>query len=356
MAGRTCVIFGVSGIVGRNLAEHLIALGGWNVVGVSRHPPLGLKEIEHRSSDLASAADVRTALAGLGPIACAFYATWSRQPDEHANCLTNGAMFRNAIHAVAEQGGLEHVALVTGTKQYLGSFDSYARTELKTPFAEDQPRVPGENFYYVQEDILFDAAGRFGFHWSVARPHTIIGFAPGNAMNLGTSLAVFASLCRETGRPFRFPGSPEQYGFLTDMTDARLLARHLAWEATEPKARDKAFNVVNGDVFRWKHMWPLIAASLDVEPADYRGVASPLVEQLKDAEADWQALVSRRNLKPFRLAEIAPLWHVDGDLGRTQECVNDMTLSRELGFTTYQRTATAFSDLFDRLRRERIIP
>jgi nucleoside-diphosphate-sugar epimerase len=355
MTIKTCIVFGVSGIAGRNLAEHLVSRD-LEVIGVSRHPPAGLSGIEHRSCDLNNPDDVRQALQGLGPISCAFYATWSRQANEHANCLANGAMFRNAIHAVAELGGLQHVALVTGTKQYLGSFDSYAATELVTPFTEGQPRVPGENFYYVQEDILFDAAGRFGFHWSVARPHTIIGYAPGNAMNLGTSLAVFATLCRETGRPFRFPGSPEQYGFLTDMTDARLLARHLAWEALEPKARNQAFNVVNGDVFRWKHMWPAIAAYFDLEPAEYRGQAEPLVRQLGDAHGDWDALVKRRNLRAFGLPEIAPLWHVDGDLGRTQECVNDMSLSRELGFTEYQRTADAFHDLFDRLRRERVIP
>jgi hypothetical protein len=39
----------------------------------------------------------------------------------------------------------------------------------------------------------------------VAPPHTVIGFAPGNAMNLGTTLAVYATLCKETDRPFIFP-------------------------------------------------------------------------------------------------------------------------------------------------------
>jgi hypothetical protein len=38
------------------------------------------------------------------------------------------------------------------------------------------------------------------------------------------------------------------------MTDARLLARHMLWATTTPAARDQAFNVVNGDVFRWKWM------------------------------------------------------------------------------------------------------
>ena len=78
-------------------------------------------------------------------------------------------------------------------------------------------------------------------------------------MNMGTSLAIYAVIARETGIPFVFPGSPQSYNGLVDMTDARLLARHLEWEATEPRAANKAFNVVNGDYFRWRNMWPRIA-------------------------------------------------------------------------------------------------
>ncbi len=61
-----------------------------------------------------------------------------------------------------------------------------------------------------REDEVFAAATRDGFCWSVHRPHTIIGKAVGNAMNMGTTLAVYATICRETGRPFRFPGSGVQ--------------------------------------------------------------------------------------------------------------------------------------------------
>ncbi len=74
-------------------------------------------------------------------------------------------------------------------------------------------------------------------------------------MNMGVTLAVYATICRETGRPFLFPGSAMQWNGLTDMTDARLLARHLEWAATTEAARNEAFNVVNGDVFRWSWMW-----------------------------------------------------------------------------------------------------
>ncbi|MBV9218191.1 MAG: SDR family oxidoreductase, partial [Methylobacteriaceae bacterium] len=330
MPDRTAVIFGVSGIVGRAVADHLLAEGGWRVVGVARGRPEDLGKVEHVGCDLTDAAATKAALAGI-PATHAFFATWSRQPTERENCRVNGAMIANAVEAIAARGRLRHVALVTGLKHYLGSFENYARQELDTPFTEDLPRVPGDNFYYTQEDILFAAAAKRGFTWSVARPHTIIGYAPGNAMNLGTSLAVYASLCKETGLPFRFPGSPQQYAGLVDMTDARLLARHLAWSATTPAAADTAFNVVNGDVFRWKKMWGHIARYFEIEPAAYPGAASPLAAMLADTGADWDRIVARRNLKPYALERIAPWWHVDADLGRTQEVMADMSRSRELG-------------------------
>jgi nucleoside-diphosphate-sugar epimerase len=356
MPERVACVFGVTGIGGRALAERLSTVGGWRVAGVSRHEPDGLGGIEHVSCDLNDASATMRALARCEPPTHVFYATWSRQTDEKENCRVNGAMLRHAIEAAAARGRLRHVALVTGLKHYLGSFDDYATAQLETPFSEDQPRLPGENFYYTQEDILIEAARRGGFTWSVARPHTIIGLAPGNAMNLGTSLAVLATLCRETGRPFRFPGSPQQYAGLVDMTAADLLAEHLIWEASTPEAANKAFNVVNGDVFRWRTMWNRIAEYFGIAAAPYPGRAEPLAPALADAAPTWEAIVRRHSLRPNPIDRIAAWWHVDADLGRTQECLTDMSRSRELGFTGYRRTWSAMKGLFERLRRERIIP
>jgi nucleoside-diphosphate-sugar epimerase len=355
MANRTALVFGTTGIVGRAVVDQLRADGGWNVVGVSRNRPDDLPGMEHVGCDLLDAASTRKALAGRS-VTHVFYGSWMRQPNEAENCRVNGAMIEHALAASVAGGGLKHAALVTGLKHYLGSFDKYARQELDTPFTEDQPRLPGDNFYYTQEDVLFAAATKYGFTWSVGRPHTILGYAPGNAMNLGTSLAVYATLCKETGRPFRFPGAPQQYVGLVDMTDARLLAKHLIWEATTPAAADKAFNVVNGDVFRWKKMWGRIASYFGIEPAPYPGEPNPLATTLADAGPDWQKIVARYGLKPNRLEVIAPWWQVDADLGRTQECMADMSRSRELGFLVYQPTWPAFVDLFDSLRKKRIIP
>jgi nucleoside-diphosphate-sugar epimerase len=85
-------------------------------------------------------------------------------------------------------------------------------------------------------------------------------------MNMGVTLAAYATICRETGRPFLFPGSAAQWNGLTDMTDARLLARQLEWASTTPAARNQAFNVVNGDVFRWNWMWARIAEWFGLQP------------------------------------------------------------------------------------------
>ena len=50
------------------------------------------------------------------------------------------------------------------------------------------------------------------------------------------------------------------------MTDAGLLAEQMVWAATDPAGADEAFNIVNGDVFRWRWMWPRLAAYLGVDP------------------------------------------------------------------------------------------
>jgi nucleoside-diphosphate-sugar epimerase len=203
---------------------------------------------------------------------------------------------------------------------------------------------------------VFAAAKRDGFGWSVHRPHTIIGYAVGNAMNMGVTLAVYATICRETGRPFYFPGSAMQWNGLTDMTDAGLLARHLEWAATTEAARDQAFNIVNGDVFRWSWMWTRLADWFGLQPAKYSGEGMPLERQLADAGPIWTEIARKHELAENDLAVLASAWHTDADLGRPIEVVTDMSKSRKLGFLDYQATDDSFFKLFARLREARIIP
>ena len=259
---RTALVVGASGIVGSATAA-LLADQGWTVHGLARRP-VPQDKVSPVAADLQDAAEATAALAGIRPDAV-FITTWLRQTTEAENIRVNAGMVRNLLDGLRRSsGGTRHVALVTGLKHYLGPFEAYGKGALpQTPFREDQARLDIDNFYYAQEDEVFAAAERDGFTWTVHRPHTVIGKAVGNAMNMGTTLAVYATICRQTGRPFRFPGSAAQWNGLTDMTDARVLAEHLLWAATTPAAANQAFNVVDGDIFRWSWMWGRIAACSD---------------------------------------------------------------------------------------------
>jgi nucleoside-diphosphate-sugar epimerase len=351
---RTALVVGVTGIAGYNTAQALLA-AGWAVVGLSRSRRYEVPGVEHVYADVLDPASVEQALTGR-PITHLFFTTWSRQATEADNCRVNGAMLANTLAALGRTTRLRHAVLVTGLKHYLGPFEAYASAPAETPFRESQDRLPFQNFYYDQEDILFAAAEEQGFSWSVHRPHTMIGYALGNVMNMGVTLAVYASICRATGEPFVFPGSPQQYGGVTDITDARLLGRHAVWSATEPAARDQAFNTVNGDVMRWRQMWRRVAEGLGVEAADYPGRPDPLDGRMGHADEVWADLVRRHGLRPYRATELASWWHTDADLGREVETFADMSKSRSLGFLDYQDSARSFLDLFDTLRAEKIIP
>jgi hypothetical protein len=115
-----------------------------------------------------------------------FLAAWLRQPTEAENIIVNGTMVRNVLEAVSPGGSVQHVALVTGLKHYLGPFEAYGKGALPaTPFREEQARLNVENFYYAQEDEVFSAAARDGFGWSVHRPHTVIARRVGRSLFRG---------------------------------------------------------------------------------------------------------------------------------------------------------------------------
>src|ERR1700754_4084321 len=301
MANNALVV-GVSGIVG-SATSGVLNEHNWQVWGLARKP-VAQTGVTPVAADLLDPASLAKAIADLDP-SHVFMASWLRQATEAENIRVNAAMVRNLLSALAEAKSVRHVALVTGLKHYLGPFEAYGKGALPaTPFREEQPRLDLENFYYAQEDEVYEASARDGFTWSIHRPHTIIGYAVGNAMNMGVTLAAYATICRETGRPFLFPGSAMQWNGLTDMTDARLLARHLEWAATTDAARNQAFNIVNGDVFRWSWMWKRLAGWFGLQPAPFPGEGIPLERQLADAGPLWAEIARKHGLAEPHLSLI----------------------------------------------------
>src|SRR5689334_6975357 len=234
---RRALVVGVTGIVGQAVAERLLR-DGWETHGLSRSGGTGVDGVHAVAADLSDPTALAAALDGLAPELVAITA-WTRKDTEAENIAVNGAAVRDLLAALEPAGSVRHVALMTGLKHYLGPFEAYATGKMPdTPFHEEEPRLSSPNFYYAQEDELFAAAERQGFGWSVHRAHTVFGFATGNAMNMVLTLCAYATICKERGLPFVFPGSETQWNGVTDVTDAELLAEQIIWAGTSEAGRN----------------------------------------------------------------------------------------------------------------------
>lgn len=350
------LVVGATGIAGSNLAVKLLEKG-WTVFGLSRKPKNDIEGLQSVAADLLQTESLHHALTEVNPTHV-FFTTWMRNDTEEENIRVNSAMIRNLLNVLSSKKSVQHVSLVTGLKHYLGPFDAYANsgTLPETPLREEQPRLDLPNFYYAQEDEVYEAAARDGFSWNVHRPHTLIGKTIGNAMNMGTTLAVYASICKQEGIPFIWPGSDAQWNGVSDVTDAKVLADQIIWAANNPEAHNEAFNITNGDVFRWKWLWPKIAAWFEIEFEGYNGTIKPLEVVLNEKQAIWSKISKENQLIEEDLNQLASAWHTDLDLSRPLEVMTDMSKSRKLGFTTYKDTKDSFFELFTQLRNDKIIP
>ena len=259
---KSALIVGSTGITGRHIwPTRLVA----NVLAGVRPGPQAQRHGRRRrrlSADLQDSVVLKRALAEIDP-AHVFICTWLRQETEAENVRVNGAMVDNLFAALTGKR-IIHAALVTGTKHYLGPFESYGQTNAETPFREDNPRLPGLNFYYTQEDLLIGAAEKGGFGWTVHRSHTVIGYAREQCHEHGRHARGVCRPLPGTRRAFRLPRLARAVERAhRSVTDARVLAEQLEWAATTPAAYGHAFNISNGDLFRWNGwLWPRIGRVL----------------------------------------------------------------------------------------------
>jgi len=350
------LVVGATGITGSNLAQELITQG-WTAYGLSRNPNNVIESLRPVQADLLNIESLEKALENIAPTHV-YFTTWMRNDTEEENIRINSALVRNLLDVLSSKKSVQHVALVTGLKHYLGPFEAYAKegTLPETPVREEHPRLPLPNFYYAQEDEVYAASERDGFTWSIHRPHSVIGYAVGNLMNMGTTLAVYASICKETGRQFIWPGSSEQWNGISDVTDARILAKQMIWVSSTDSAKNQAFNIANGDVFRWKWLWKRVADWFGVEAVGFEDSIKPLEKEMENDAEIWEDITKKYDLKEENLNKLSSAWHTDLDLGRPLEVMTDMSASRKQGFTEYQNTERSFIDLFEKLKAEKLIP
>jgi nucleoside-diphosphate-sugar epimerase len=347
---KVAAVVGAQGVIGRNLVRHLQSLGDWEIVGISRRSEPPAERVRHVSVDLLDAADARQKLCCLSEVTHIFYTAYQDRPSWSELVEPNVAMLVNSVSAIeAVAPNLEHVSLMQGYKVYgahLGPF--------KTPAREcDAGHMPPE-FNIDQQDWLMERQQGKRWSWSAIRPSVVCGYAVGNPMNLAMVIAIYAAISKELELPLRFPGSPGAYNSLIEMTDADLLAKATVWAATDPKCRNEAFNINNGDLFRWSEMWPEIAQAFGLEQAS--PLPMPLAEVMADKGPLWDRMVADHGLAPHSYAEVSSWRFGDFVFRWDYDVIADGSKARRYGFHEYVDSRAMFLKIFDDFRARNIIP
>ena len=347
---KVALVVGAQGVIGRNLVDYLVTLADWDVIGLSRRGGVSTDRVRYVAVDLLERDDCRKKLGDLTAVTHIFYAAYQDRPTWAELVLPNLVMLVDVVEAIeAVAPGLQHISLMQGYKVYgahLGPF--------KTPAREtDGAHMPPE-FNVDQQRFLEERQQGKAWSWTAIRPSVVCGFALGNPMNLAMVIAVYAAISHELGLPLRFPGKPGAYNTLLEMTDAGLLAHATVWAATTERCANQAFNINNGDLFRWSEMWPKIAHFFDLE------VASPLPMSLDVVMADkeplWNSMSKKYELEPHAYSDVSSWRFGDFVFSWDYDMFADGSKARRFGFHEYIDTEAMFLSIFEDFRQRKIIP
>ncbi len=348
--GATVLVIGASGVIGGALVRHLAGRDGVTVIAAARRP-----ETPAAGNVVALPVDLfdRSATPGdaaLAAVSHLVYCAYTDAPGWQAQNEPNARLFEAATDfAERHCPGLRHVTLLQGMKAYgshLGPF--------RTPARESDPRIPHRHFYYDQQDRLAARAEARGWRWTALRPHVVIGPARLSPLNLAAVLAVHGALCRARGEALCFPGPPAAFDAVYQATDAGLLARAIEWAGAEPRAVGEVFNITNGDFFRWRHVWTVIARALDLEPGEPR--PQRLAETMAGADADWSRLVAAHRLEANLLDDLVSWPFADYVFHTTHDVMADTLKCRRAGFLAFAESEAVIVDRLVELSRLRIVP
>ncbi|OBC17137.1 NAD-dependent dehydratase [Mycobacterium sp. 852013-50091_SCH5140682] len=344
------LVAGSGGVIGRNVIDHFVSTGV-TTRGVSRRVPIDHTGWQHISADILDAASVSDSFGAVADTTRLVFAAYIEKLDPIEQIETNASLLRNTLDGLKEVGApLEHVTLYQGMKYYgihLGG--------SKTPAREDDPRLIVPNFYYDQDDILREYAATGGFEFTIFRPEAVMGYAQGTPMNLLMVLAAYVTITKKLGIPLRFPGPHYAYDqVFYQMTDAQLLAHATAWAPTDDRAAGQAFNLTNGDVLRWRHLFEAIGAHFNVEVAEPQPFT--LNEHMPFYADLWDQIVAEHGLTPTPWSTLVDWRFGDAIMGSTSDNVSSTIKVRKAGFDECHDTIDRTLELLDDLAEKKIIP
>ncbi|SMQ49453.1 unnamed protein product [Zymoseptoria tritici ST99CH_3D7] len=394
ISGLTAVITGANGISGHYMLRVLTEdPTRWKrIICLSRRPPLiagGLpNHVEHIPLDfLKDPNDIAQVLKEHNVQAdhVFFFSYIQPTPKPGAGLWSNAEELvkvnTQLLHNFLEALKLAPITpkrfmLQTGAKNYGGHLGP-----TKVPQEETDPRVELEpNFYYPQEDLLFQFAADTGCGWSIHMPGPIVGAVPDAAMNCAFPLAVYASVCKKLGVPLEFSGDIASWQMPQSMSAAQMNAYQEEWAVLLGPANQK-YNTCDNSSFAWEKAWPRIADWYGIEwkgPEDGdeytenesrfnpRGYGSKGVTRRKfrmvdwakreDVQLAWKELVQGYGLTQ-ELKDVDRVFgFLDGTLCRPAPLMFSMDKARKHGWHGFVDSSEAILEVFQDFERLKMIP
>ena len=150
--------------------------------------------------------------------------------------------------------------LQTGLKHYGTHLGPTAIPNMESTARLSSPPFP-PNFYYKQEDMLFEFCRVHSpsTSWNVIRPSWVLGAVPDAAMNILYPLAIYAIVQRAMGESLDFPGDWNGWDKEQMQSSAMLNGYLSEWAALTAPAANQAFNAADGGAWTWGMFWPILA-------------------------------------------------------------------------------------------------
>ncbi|WP_119679369.1 SDR family oxidoreductase [Indioceanicola profundi] len=346
-SARVALVAGAGGIIGHAVCHELKAQG-WQVRALARRAVPGIDSV---TADLTDARATAEALRAAKDTTHLFYAALSPDPDLSTEAERNGRMLGNLLDGLEEAGApLRRVVIYQGFKIY----GIHLGAKVPTPARESDPPHMPPNLYLAQEAQLKRRAERSAWDYVALRPDVVVGDVHGNPMNIALVVGVFAEISRALGIPMRFPGTDLAYRQLVQFTDSGLLARASAWAAESERAAGEAFNVTNGDVFRWERMWEDAAGHLGLKTA--APVPLTLTRHMADKGPLWREIAEAKGLVQPDLSALVGWGFGDFIFHTETDVISDVNKIYRHGFTERMDSTLSLLTAIDSLKRQRVLP
>jgi nucleoside-diphosphate-sugar epimerase len=352
------LIVGGTSIVGYQLASLLLLEGGWKVTGLARRHAQVIEDYRLIECDLlAPGFDLKKVLGdSVKDVTHVFFMTWIPRPTEEEQVKVNNQLFKTIVNTVADaSNNLEHIYLQTGSKYYGMHFGP--KGGMVTPCKEEDERK-GTNFYYALEDSLIEIANKRNLTWSVARPPCMLGFTHGKAMNLGVSLAVYAVVLKELGKPLIFPYGEKAFRCFRELASNKVVARFIVWltDRNNPQNKNQAFNITNGDLYRMEQLWHAIANYFGMEVQVTHDTNFNLNNFMNEHKEVWDRVVTKNGLHKHDLNSLGTWDFMELMCKRDWDECMLINKSLKYGWTERRDTLDVLATFFDELSLKKIIP